>query len=424
MTPLTVSYMFGLAEAPQGFGAVSDIVRVPGGVKLVDGGGREVFAACDVSFVTGERRLDPEKQGRAPAANGFRLRRRHGMGGRNLDPFQRRKLGSSSVMLPQMGFGGAPLGDLFTRITDAEAQATLTAAWDAGIRYYDTAPWYGRGQSEHRFGRHLYHRPRGEAILSTKVGRVLQRAGQSRDVRPRHLGRRPVLRYPLGLQLRRHHARLRGQPAAARHECDRHPDHPRSRLLAPPHRGAGVRLSVAAGDQRLPRARRAEGARPDPRHRRRHQRARHDPALPRPVRPRLLHAGAALHAGRAGRPWKRSCRSASPAAPASSSPACSRSGLYATGPIAGAKYNYADATPEQLDRARRIEAVCQRHDVPLAAAAIQFPLHHPAVASVIPGGFRPEHVTANLELMRREIPAALWAELKHEGLLPADAPTG
>ena len=67
-------------------------------------------------------------------------------------------------MLPRMGFGGAPLGDLFTRITDAEAQATLTAAWDAGIRYYDTAPWYGRGQSEHRFGRHLYHRPRGEAI--------------------------------------------------------------------------------------------------------------------------------------------------------------------------------------------------------------------------------------------------------------------
>ena len=99
------------------------------------------------------------------------------------------------------------------------------------------------------------------------------------------------------------------------------------------------------------------------------------------------------------------------------------SGLYATGPIPGAKYNYADATPEQLDRARKIETVCERHGVPLAAATLQFPLHHPAVASVIPGGFRPEHVIANVDLFRREIPRALWAELKHEGLLRKDAPT-
>ena len=77
-------------------------------------------------------------------------------------------------MLPQMGFGGAPLGGLYTRVTDAAAEATLSVAWDAGIRYYDTAPWYGRGQSEHRFGRHLYQRPRSEMILSTKAGRVLR----------------------------------------------------------------------------------------------------------------------------------------------------------------------------------------------------------------------------------------------------------
>ncbi len=99
------------------------------------------------------------------------------------------------------------------------------------------------------------------------------------------------------------------------------------------------------------------------------------------------------------------------------------SGLYATGPVAGAKYNYADATPEQLERARKIEAVCQRHNVPMAAVALQFPLHHPATASVIPGGFKPEHIKANIELFRRDIPAALWAELKHEGLIRKDAPT-
>src|ERR1700731_3182242 len=72
-----------------------------------------------------------------------------------MDPFKLRKLGRSDVMLPQMGFGGAPLGDLFTKVSEADAEATLAAAWQGGIRYYDTAPWYGRGQSEHRIGRFL-----------------------------------------------------------------------------------------------------------------------------------------------------------------------------------------------------------------------------------------------------------------------------
>jgi D-threo-aldose 1-dehydrogenase len=99
------------------------------------------------------------------------------------------------------------------------------------------------------------------------------------------------------------------------------------------------------------------------------------------------------------------------------------SGIYATGPVAGAKYNYADASPADLDKARRIEAACQRHGVPLPAAALQFPLHHPLVASVIPGGFRPEHVTTNIAHMQHEIPNALWAELKQERLIRADAPT-
>ncbi|HMR34595.1 MAG TPA: aldo/keto reductase, partial [Geminicoccus sp.] len=88
----------------------------------------------------------------------------------------------------------------------------------------------------------------------------------------------------------------------------------------------------------------------------------------------------------------------------------------------GAKYNYKDAPPEILDRVRKIEAVCKRHDVPLAAAAIQFPLGHDRVASIIPGAVRPEEVEANLSLMTRKIPADLWAELKREGLLAEAAP--
>jgi len=98
------------------------------------------------------------------------------------------------------------------------------------------------------------------------------------------------------------------------------------------------------------------------------------------------------------------------------------SGILATGAVQGARYRYAEAPAEVLDKVRRIEAVCDRHKVPLAAAALQFPMGHPAVAAVIPGALSPEHVTRNVAAFRFAIPAAFWAELKHEGLLRADAP--
>ena len=90
--------------------------------------------------------------------------------------------------------------------------------------------------------------------------------------------------------------------------------------------------------------------------------------------------------------------------------------------MAGAKYAYADAPDAILEKTRRIQAVCERHGVPLAAAALQFPLGHPSVASVIPGASSPAQQARNIEAFRHPIPADLWAELKHEGLLRADAP--
>jgi D-threo-aldose 1-dehydrogenase len=98
------------------------------------------------------------------------------------------------------------------------------------------------------------------------------------------------------------------------------------------------------------------------------------------------------------------------------------SGILATGAVQGARYRYAEATPEVMAKVKRIEAVCERHNVPLAAAALQFPIGHPSVASVIPGALLPEHVTRNIAAFRHAIPAALWAELKYEGLLREDAP--
>jgi D-threo-aldose 1-dehydrogenase len=98
------------------------------------------------------------------------------------------------------------------------------------------------------------------------------------------------------------------------------------------------------------------------------------------------------------------------------------SGVLATGAVSGARYRYGDAPPEILAKVKRIEAVCVRHEVPLAAAALQFPLGHPSVAAVIPGALLPEHVERNVTAFRHAIPAEFWGELKHEGLLRADAP--
>jgi aryl-alcohol dehydrogenase-like predicted oxidoreductase len=88
-----------------------------------------------------------------------------------MNPFELRELGESGVRLTQLGFGSAPLGELFVRVDEPTAAATLKAAWDAGIRYYDTAPYYGRGLAEIRCGRFLDPKPRSEFVLSTKVGR-------------------------------------------------------------------------------------------------------------------------------------------------------------------------------------------------------------------------------------------------------------
>jgi D-threo-aldose 1-dehydrogenase len=98
------------------------------------------------------------------------------------------------------------------------------------------------------------------------------------------------------------------------------------------------------------------------------------------------------------------------------------SGILATGAIAGATYNYKPATPDAMARVARIEAVCKRHGIAIAAAAMQFPLGHKQVSSTIPGAAKPEEVDRNLALMTTPIPADLWTELKHEGLMPEAAP--
>src|SRR5258708_20421893 len=99
-------------------------------------------------------------------------------------PTDHRRSGSTGLSLTQMGFGGAPLGSMRTIVSDDAAAATLGAAWAAGIRYYDTAPWYGRGLSEQRLGSFLKAQPRDQFVLSTKAGRVLRPAAHPPPLTP------------------------------------------------------------------------------------------------------------------------------------------------------------------------------------------------------------------------------------------------
>jgi len=338
-----------------------------------------------------------------------------------MDPFKRRKLGTSDVMVPQLGFGGAPLGELYVKITEAESLATMAAAWDGGIRYFDTAPWYGRGLSEHRIGAGVYDKPRDEYLISTKVGRVLH-APLDHGWRPTDwAGGLPMaLSFDYGYDavmrsfedsLQR--LRVTRLDILVIHDLDYwyHQTEPR----------VGAYLNqLATGGYRALSELKASGA---------------IGAIGAGINetgmiPRfldLVDLDFFLVALRYTLGEQSALESEIPKASEKGIGfiigGVFSSGLYATGPIAGAKFNYQDATPAELERAGKVKAVCDRHGVPIAAAALQFPLHHPNVAAVIPGGFKPEHVAANIEAMKHPVPDALWAELKHEGLIRADAPT-
>jgi D-threo-aldose 1-dehydrogenase len=338
-----------------------------------------------------------------------------------MDPLARRRLGKSGVELTAMGFGGAPLGELFTRVSDAGAEATLQTSWDAGIRYFDTAPWYGRGQSEHRFGRFLYQRPRADFVLSTKVGRILKA--------PLHPERFETGFWTGGLHFDHVFDYSYDGIMRAYEDCLQRLGMNRIDLLIIHdldfwHQDVEAKVQAYLGQLATSGWRALEELRSAGLVKGIGAGINELGMIPRFLD--LVDLDFFLVALRYTLMEHDTLDE--------ELPYCERrdvgiviggvfsSGIMATGPVPGAKYNYADATPEVIEKVRRIEAVGNRHGVTLAAAALQFPLGHPSVTSVIPGGFEPAHVQANMAHMRAVIPADFWAELRHEGLIRADAP--
>jgi D-threo-aldose 1-dehydrogenase len=334
-------------------------------------------------------------------------------------PIPTRRLGRSEVEVTELGFGGASIGELFVPVSERDALATIEAAWDAGIRYFDTAPWYGRGLSELRTGSGLRDHPRADYAVSTKVGRYLRPASGDTYERGPWVGGAPnevVFDYSYdGIMRSVEQSRLRlgitRFDVAFIHDLDR-------LYFDEPTWNAHFRDLTTSGWKALDELRssgqvRAIGAGINalgliPRFLDAFDLDAFLVAMPYTLLkqevldeefPMAVERGVGFVIG-----------------------AVFQSGILATGAIEGATYDYAPAPPDVLDRVRRMEAVCARHGVPLPAAALQFPLGHSSVAAVIPGAFHPDQVRRNVASFGHPIPADLWAELKHEGLLREDAP--
>ena len=337
---------------------------------------------------------------------------------------QRQSIGPFDLEVTAMGFGGAPFGNLFATIPEEEASGALRAAHAAGIRYFDTAPLYGYGLSESRYGAGLSGFDRDEIVISSKVGYTLvplepdapkdelfidaprMKAGfdYSRDA---------VLR---SLENSLERLKMDHIDIVYIHDPDEGVTlfNPESDPYDASHFREVMEMTYPALDElRSQKVIKAFG-------------------LGMNQWEMLADFAVAgdfdcfLLAGRYTLLEQESLDKLLPL--------CEErniriviggpynSGILATGATEGTYYNYQTPPPEILEKVRRIEAVCARHNVPLPAAALQFPFGHPAVASIIPGSRNVRELESNLQLFQHDIAADFWAELKSQSLVHADAP--
>ena len=326
-----------------------------------------------------------------------------------------------SIALTELGFGTAPLGNLYKPVSEDDAQKTLEAAWKAGIRYFDTAPLYGLGLSETRLNHFLRGKKRKDYAISTKVGRVLevckpeQRTGIGKFYDTPSRRERFDYTYDgvmRSLEFSLERLGIDSVDILFAHDVDVFTHKSEAA------RDAHVKTLMESGYKALVKLRdekviKAFGA----------------GINEWQVAETLTRAGdfdVFLLAGRYTLLEQEALNSFLPL--------CEErgvgivlggpynSGILATGPKPGAWYNYEKAPKDILDRVRKIEAVCKAHKVKLPQAALRFPLHHPSVVSVIPGGVSPREVGLNVKTMSVKLPKGLWKDLKAEGLLRADAP--
>jgi D-threo-aldose 1-dehydrogenase len=328
--------------------------------------------------------------------------------------FPRRQIGRTGLEVTELGLGCATLGGSRIDVARAGAEAIVSAAWEAGVRYVDTAPFYGVGQAERCVGDALRDRPREEWVLSTKVGRLLRPnpTGRYSDPRRHPLPFDPIYDYSYDGIMRSAEDSLQRLGLARidilyvhdigiyQHGPEAYPALMKTlresgyRALES-LRGGGTISAIGIGvNERDVLLEAMEWGAWDAfllagRYTLLEQAPLDD------LFPKCLAAGTSIVVG----------------------------GPLNSGILAGRDtWNYAPAPPDVMARVKAIAAICDSHRVPLPAAALQFPLAHRAVAAIIPGPRNTDEFVANLDLLRHPIPAALWADLRQAGLLHPDAP--
>lgn len=329
-----------------------------------------------------------------------------------------RPLGRNGLPVSTLGFGGAPLGDLYARLDEAQAVATVEAAIAGGVTLIDTSPLYGHGLSEHRIGAALRRAGHEGVALSTKIGRVAEPfAGRGNGS-----GYRGGLPHGMRFDYSYDGAMRSLEQSALRLGVDRidivliHDVDVWTHGAAMIEQRFGEAMN---GAYRALEALRASGA----------VRAIGVGVNEAAMCERFARAGdfdTMLLAGRYSLLEQPALASFMPLALEKGIGlmlgGVFNSGILATGPVPGARYNYNPAPPDTLARVAAIQAVCERHGVPLRRAALHFPLGHPAVASLVMGAVSPAEVADQIAELSQPVPAALWAELKAEGLLGHDVP--
>jgi aryl-alcohol dehydrogenase-like predicted oxidoreductase len=321
-------------------------------------------------------------------------------------------LGRSDLVVTRLGLGLAPIGGLYTPVGDEQGVATVDRAWARGLRLFDTAPLYGYGLSERRAGMALVKYPRDGYVLATKVGRLLEPGGcDTEDIWSEAAAVGMAPRFDFSYEavcasLSASIERIGVDRIDVLHIHD--PDDHFDEALAGTYRAlldlreAGAIGAISAGmNQAAMLARFAREA--------------GDPGFDC-----FMLAGRYTLLDQSGLDELL--------------PLCTQrgigvlaAGVYNSGlladPSPGSHYDYAAPPEPLLARALAMKAVCERHGVPLRAAAIQFPFGHPAVTSVVVGAHSPAQLDDNVHMFEYPIPPALWADLKAEGLLPGHVPT-
>jgi D-threo-aldose 1-dehydrogenase len=315
-----------------------------------------------------------------------------------MDPSQRVRLGTSSLSVSRLSLGGAPYARLPESSGEAGTREIVHRAFELGLRFFDTAPLYGAGKSERWLGAALRDLPRNEIVVATKVGRLIRPDAQGK----------PSVTFDFSYDgVMRSHEESLERLGLDRvdvlhiHDADKEYD----MAIADAYkaldklRADGTIGAVGAGmnQQEMPARFAREGdfncfllA------------GRYtllDQIGLKDLLPICVEKGIGIIIG----------------------------GVYNSGilanPVAGATFNYQAAPAEWLEKAQRLQTVCNRHDTPMMAAAIQFPLAHPAVSTVLTGVQAVSELEENVRMFQHPVPAALWQDLKSEGLLPEGAPT-